>query len=173
MKIIFKKFIAVSLILSGTCFGKILAREPIPTPNSQNTQSSQSLLNDSQIAQIKELIKEEIEIHSQEEALEKELDRKRKQCKKYRKLLAQKENYISPENVQKEVTTEKMKMLLEFNKYLYEYFNNSENKEKKLKCLNLDKALSGFINLNFTINNPKKVNLAPSLIKGEAKASVI
>lgn len=105
--------------------------------------------------------------------LNQKLEEEKKRCERYKHKLKSRKNYISPKDSQNEIDRVKLNLVLEFNRYLQDYISKSENKDKKVKQLDLDKIFSHLINFNFTFNNPNEVNISPSLIKGEAKASVV
>lgn len=119
------------------------------------------------VAKNKHDVSEEITVLNQK------LEKERERCAHYRHKLHAKKDYVSPQTVQSEIDKVKAQLILEFNRYSADYAAKPENKDKKLSHFDLGKIFDSFINLNVTFTNPKEVNFDPSLIRGEAKASVV
>ncbi len=178
----------VFALLFACFFSSSYSRAEGPTADITGTDGS-SVLREKpedfsleEIAKINLIVKKEFdrlyEEKSKEEIseeitnLNRKLESLRKKCARYKHKLRAKKDYVSPETLKSEVDKVKVNLVLEFNRYLSDYINNSENKGKKLKQLDLGKIFSNFININFTFNNPNDVNVSPTLIKGEARGTI-
>lgn len=150
--------------------------------DTQPLQENQGGFSSEETEKIKILIKEEFNKFYEKKskknnieeiaALNQKLGKEKKRCSHYKNKLHAKKDYISPKELKNEIDKVKLNLILEYNRYLNDYINKSENKDKKVKQLDLNKIFSNLISLNFTFNNPKEVNLNPTLIKGEARGTI-
>ena len=172
----FKKLIVVSFLAICLSSGfRVCAVEAAQLP------TSAVVFSDEQVNEIKKYIHEEFEkLCAQKSAgdaneevtkLREELAKQKKRAHSYKHKLDAKKDHVSPQDVQATVNKEKLALISEFSKYMAEFSNAAENKDKKLRHVDVSKMFQKFINLNLslTLTNPGEVTVAQSAIQGKTK----
>ncbi len=170
----FKKFGGIILLtLCLTSASKLCGAEALAQGSIEEPVSVKSVFSYEQVSELKKYIKEEFDVlygHNGEiTKLREERDQQKIRAERYKSKLEARKDYISPRDVQAAVNIERLALVTEFNKYLIEYSQSTEGKDKKLSHVNLTQMFQKFINLQLSVNlnNPGEVTVAQSAIQSK------